>query len=541
MIPLRFFVGSLKSGQGGNDLPPVPSRDLSYTDLYGSLLDVITPNSIQASSDRLFRGIFSRDALRVALDLLPWHPKIAEMVLYNLARLQGVVDHVEREEEPGRIHHEYRALYLDGKRVSEEQEEIMKNLAERWGWVIPGKEMCYYGSVDATPQFVRLVARYVELNGRNILADTVLRRDGTEVTIGMAVLNAMGWLERRIERSSLGLLEFHRANPHGIRFQVMRDGAVSYLHEDGTLANHKAPIASLEVQGLSYDALVDAATLFAEELPERAERWKALASAIQTSVFERFWMDDRGQFAMAIDRDAKGNTRLIQTQTSVPAELLETGIFDSLPQYERMQYLAAIVCSMYSKEILTDVGIRSRGLQYANLLAYWDYQGSYTSWLVTTNVFAVGLRRQGLTAHAADMEARLINGTNIAGCLPEFFYVDDGGGVHYNLSGSAGYEDGGILPTRTIQATNHPELNQAWSISAILRARRARTDARHVRSQGDEQEIKRRTGLPRVRVRVKRGAGIPRAYPRIRAALDREGGFQAEHAYLERVLSGDGG
>jgi glycogen debranching enzyme len=509
----------------------VPSRDLSYTDLYGALFDVMTPEGALASSDRLFRAIFARDWLRVGLDTLSWHPKIAETALYSLARLQGIENDEKREEEPGRIHHEYRSLFLDGKRISDEQEAIMCSLAERWGWLVPGEKMCYYGAVDTTPQFVRLAALYVEQNGRDILSDRVRRHDGAEVTIGMALLNAMDWIERRLNASPLGLLEFHRSNKDGIRFQVMRDGAVSYLHEDGTLANHHAPVASLEVQGLAYDALLFAAALFADELPERAAAWRERAARLQREVFARFWMPERGMFGMAIDRDGQGTPRLLKTATSVPAELLETSIFDTLADEEHERYLAAIVCTMYSDEFLTDVGIRSRSLRYGNLLSYWDYQGSFTSWIVTTSVFATGLRRQGLLAHASDMEARLINSANIAGTLPEFFYVDAVGRVHYDLRANTASQS----VVETIRATNHPELNQAWSISAILRARLMRKDARHMRARR-EGSITRKSGLKKVRARLLRGAHIQHSYPSYTAAFDRQGGIDAEHAYLESML-----
>jgi glycogen debranching enzyme len=511
--------------------PGIPSRDLSYADLYGALLEVVTPHGIQASSDRLYRAVFGRDSLRVGLDLLPWHPKIAETVLYSLARLQGRVIDGQREEEPGRIHHEFRSLYLDGRRVDDEQARLMEHLGSQWGWLVPGEELAYYGSVDATPLFVRLVALYCMQYGTSILGQTVRHHDGTEVTIGMAVLSAMDWIEARLDTSPLGFVEFCRVNPQGIRFQVMRDGSVSYLHEDGTIANFRAPIASLEVQGYAYDALIFAADLFSEALPERAACWRERAALLQQAVFSHFWMPERGFFAMAIDRDLLGMPRHIATATSVPAELLETAIFDTLPPHERERYLASIVCAMYSPDFLTSVGIRSRSLQYGNLLSYWDYQGSFTSWIVTTNVFATGLRRQGLLAHASDMEARLINSANIAGTLPEFFYVDAMGRVHYDLRPRTENQS----TVETIRATNHPELNQAWSISAILRARLMRKDARHMRARR-EGSITRKSGLKKVRARLLRGAHIQHSYPSYSAAFDRQGGIDAEHDYLESML-----
>jgi glycogen debranching enzyme len=519
----------------------IPSRDLTFSELYGSLLEVVTPKGVQASSDHLFRAVFGRDSLRVALDLYPWHPDIAEKVLVSLAVLQGKKINEMSEEEPGRILHEYRSLYLNGVRITEEQEQIMVRLAERWGWLTEGAEMCYYGAVDSTPQFVRLAYLYVRQYGRGYLETRIRHHDGSEFTIGIAVLNALDWVEKRVKYSDIGLLEFQRTNPRGHRWQVMRDGTVSYLHENGHLANYQGPIASLEVQGLAYDALVMGAELFEEELPERAAEWRRLAAELQKQTLERFWMEDQNFFAMALDRDPEGQPRLVTTATSVPAEILDSGLFDGLPNGEREHYVASIVRAMYSESFLTAVGIRSRAVEYGNLLPYWDYQGSFTSWAVTTNVFALGLRRQGLVAHAFDMEKRLLNAVNIAGCLPEFFYVDGSGRVHYSIHHRTvpAIEQAGE-PER-IRATNQPELNQAWTISAVLRAKLARRDARRAGKvkSSYESKLKRKTGLRRVGTKLLRGNKIPNAYPNYASLVDRDGGMVAEQEYIEAVLAQD--
>src|SRR4051794_38946249 len=71
---------------------------------------------VYASSDTRFEGaIFGRDSLEVAEDLLKLKPKLAERIILTLARLQGEVFDDTREEEPGKIVHEYRRTIVDGK------------------------------------------------------------------------------------------------------------------------------------------------------------------------------------------------------------------------------------------------------------------------------------------------------------------------------------------------------------------------------------------------------------------------------------------
>lgn len=440
-------------------------RQPRVSDLYAALIEVLTPDGVQASSWELFQGaIFGRDSEQVALDLLPWNKSVAERVIFSLVRLQGKANNEITEEEPGRIHHEYRHLYVGGKKIGKRQQELLTELSCWWGG--NDKEMIYYGSVDATPQLVRLIAAFCLHYGNELLEAEFVHRNGRVMTIKDSLLEAVAWICKRLEASDLGFLEFKRSNPKGIMWQVMRDGQLSYLHEDGTLANANAPIASLEVQALAYDALLYASELLIDELPDKAKHWHDLAQTLQKNVFEKFWIDKNCFFAMAIDRDKNNTPRLLTTYTSVPAELLVTRIFDSLSEEEKKNYIGSIVEAMYGPDFLSDVGIRSRALRHASLLPHWDYQGSNVSWVVTTNVFALGLRRQGFYELAEDMENRMLNGATIAEEYLEYFFVDENGHVlyqHIDDSERAGQE-------RIVIGTNQPENTQAWTVSALLGA-----------------------------------------------------------------------
>ena len=61
------------------------------------------PLLASAGADSLFHGLFGRDAIRMAMDLLEDFPQVARATLLELARLQGVQDNPRAEEEPGRI------------------------------------------------------------------------------------------------------------------------------------------------------------------------------------------------------------------------------------------------------------------------------------------------------------------------------------------------------------------------------------------------------------------------------------------------------
>lgn len=88
-------------------------------------------------SKHLYETVFGRDSLRVAEDLVELYPKLTRATLLKMAELQGLEYSIFREEEPGRIVHEYRDPDVD---------PVARELTEKRGWGWP-----YYGTVDATP------------------------------------------------------------------------------------------------------------------------------------------------------------------------------------------------------------------------------------------------------------------------------------------------------------------------------------------------------------------------------------------------------
>lgn len=441
-----------------------------------ALQRVLSPSGFPYGSNyRLFRDAqFGRDSLEVAEDLLSIRPSIAQVVIPRLAELQGQVVDPRTEEEPGKIHHEHRALIMDGRPVGREAVETLHLLARHWGIAADEeeanamRELTYYGTVDATPLYVRLVGRYCAAYGRSILDRECTPRRWTEgqprTTVRESVRRAVEWIVGKLERSNLGLLEFERMTSRGPQFQAWKDGGTSYLHPDGTFANYNGPIASIEVQGLAYDALTEASVLLDDVTGEQRRRWRDLADRVQETVMKRFWMPHERYFAMAIDRDpANGEPRQVQLITSNPGALLDSGIWDSLSAPDRRRFVSAIVERIYSAEFLTLVGIRCNSVIHKDLQDYPAYQSSHTVWHKETYDIAKGLRRHGFSRLADDLENRLLNGVNVSGGPTEFLYVFPDGRVVYDPFNRAGKQNADEIP-----ATNVPENDQAWSISAAL-------------------------------------------------------------------------
>jgi glycogen debranching enzyme len=415
-------------------------------------------NGVYASSDRLFKGaVFGRDSLVVADDLMTLRPQLTRRILLTMARLQGLKHHSENEEEPGKIVHEYRTRVVDGRRLKGVPLEIFDNLSKRWGGT--SDSLIYYGSVDSTPQFIRTLNDYCDFYGQRILWRKIVRHDGSKATMLDAMIEALAWLERKLEDSRSGLLEYHAHNREGIENQAWKDSKEFYVHEDGRFVNHARPVGSIEVQGIAYDALMAAR----DYLPQRAGELKTKAHKLRDRTIELLWQPDKEYFALGTDFDDKGKLRIIKTTTANPASLLNSRFFEELEQSEKETYVSGIVRNIMGTEFLTDAGVRSRGLSEANLIPFWDYHGSYVSWPKETWDVAKGLRRQSFPALSKQLENRLLNVIKKSRGYPEFLYVDPRGRVLGSSSAAHRHTH-----TLRVKSRNVPESIQAWTVSAIV-------------------------------------------------------------------------
>jgi glycogen debranching enzyme len=438
------------------DILPGSRKAFAFPPL--ALKSVTAPDNsnVYASSDELYKSAeFGRDSLEVAEDLLPFKPRLVRNILLRNAALQGSVTNTANEEEPGKIIHEYRSARPSGKKLDPSSQEILSQLSRKWGGT--DDELAYYGSVDATPLFLRLLGRYCRLYGNAILQDSVTRRDGAVLSMQDIAMQALAWLEQKLESSS-GMVEFQKVNPDGISNQVWKDSEEFYVHANGTNANHDAPIASIEVQGLAFDALQTASKIF----PEKRQVLRVKAERLRDTVIDKLWLHDKDYFALGTDYDDSGKLRIITTKTANPAALLDSAIFKGLPENEQQKYVGAIIAHIFSADFLTNAGIRSRALSAGNVVPFWDYHGSYVTWPKETYDIAKGLRRQGMPNLAKQLENRLINIVLKALEYPEFVYVDEWGQALVGKPAKHAHGDVVVL-----EAGDTPERTQAWTVSAI--------------------------------------------------------------------------
>jgi glycogen debranching enzyme len=231
-------------------------------------------NHIIAAGIPWFATIFGRDSIIAAYQSLSLNPQLAKDTLRVLASHQGAEKSDWRDEEPGKILHEYR----DGEMT-------------RSGEMPFGP---YYGSVDATPLFLILLSETFNWTADEQLVAELLPN----------AHRALDWIEKYGDLDGDGFIEYLRRSPRGLVNQGWKDSWDANMHRDGKVA--KPPIALVEVQGYVYDAKYRMASLLrAFGDTRRADQMKKEATELARRFEKTYWMPQRGYYAMALDAEKK--------------------------------------------------------------------------------------------------------------------------------------------------------------------------------------------------------------------------------------------
>jgi glycogen debranching enzyme len=280
-----------------------------------------------------------------------------------------------------------------------------------------------------------------------------------------ALMSAVDWLLSRTNNNPEGLLESKTTLPHGIENQVWKDSWDSYFHKDGQLANHDKGVASIEVQRLAYDALLDAAHVFEKELhhPDKAKEVRARADQIRQSIFAHFWTSNKGgYFVLGTDRDTNGKLRQLEVRASNMGHLLHSRLLvGNDPQI--VAYREAIIRQLFSPEMLAPSGIRTLASNEVRFRPGAYHNGSV--WLWDTHLIAKGLRRHDYLRLANVLSDRLLAVVDATHAFPEFVRGDNSPRPTLNNRIVDVWDD-------TYQRVNRieqpPQQVQAWSVAAIL-------------------------------------------------------------------------
>ncbi|MHB8245866.1 MAG: amylo-alpha-1,6-glucosidase [Acidimicrobiales bacterium] len=325
-----------------------------------------------------FMTLFGRDSLLTSLMTLEVDPTLASSTLLTLARLQGERVDELAEEEPGKILHEVR--------------RGLTTVADaRAGSV-------YYGSIDATPLFVVLLGE--------------LHRFGIDAGLMGELLphadRALAWVDEFGDRDGDGFVEYQRATERGLANQGWKDSFDGVSFADGRLP--EPPIALAEVQGYTYAAFVARAEI-ARALGDDAgaTRWSGRAAVLKAAFNERYWLEDRGYFAMGLDREK----RPIDALSSNIGHCLWSGIVDDRRAVATREQLCG-------PEMLSGWGVRTLATSMARYNPVSYHNGSV--WPHDSAICAAGLARYGFRAEATAVALGILDAAEaFGGRLPELF------------------------------------------------------------------------------------------------------------------------
>jgi glycogen debranching enzyme len=334
--------------------------------------------AVVAAGAPWYMALFGRDSLLSAFMALPIDQDLAHGTLDVLARYQGERVDPITEEQPGRILHEVR-------------------LGADAGVALGGGGR-YYGTVDATPLFVILLAELRRWSGANREIDMLIPNAD----------RALRWVVDFGDRDHDGFVEYARSTEHGLVNQGWKDSWNGINFADGRLA--QAPIALCEVQGYVYAAYLARAAI-AQDAGDRDgfQTWSSAAEALKVRFNEQFWLPDRGYYAIALDHEKVP----VDACASNMGHCLWTGIIDE-------RNAGSVAEHLMSEQMFSGWGVRTlaSNMGLYNPVSY--HNGSV--WPHDNAIIAAGLMRYGFVEEAHRITAGLLDAAErFEGRLPELF------------------------------------------------------------------------------------------------------------------------
>lgn len=331
-----------------------------------------------------FMTLFGRDSLIAGYMALPLHPAVLTGALETLAALQGCAHDALTEEQPGRILHELRLGNDSAKAIG-------------------GR--CYYGTADATPLFVTMLAEAWRWGADPAVVARLLP----------AADAALRWCREDGDGDGDGFIDYSRLNPNGLINQGWKDSFDGVSDAGGRMPTY--PVALCEVQAYHYRALLDRAELAEAGVggagPDEttAERVRAQAAALRERFSARFWLPERGWPALALDATAAP----LDALASNAAHCLWAGLLDD-------EQAETVVAALAGADMCNGWGLRTLSAEMAayNPMSY--HNGSV--WPHDTALAVAGLAGYAHVPGALALAHRLADGlldaaTTFGGRLPE--------------------------------------------------------------------------------------------------------------------------
>lgn len=298
-----------------------------------------------------FLTLFGRDTLVTGLMSGLNGTEMTRGALAALASHQATERDDWRDAEPGKLPHEIRQGELS------------------WRDRIP--HSAYYGAHDVPSLYCLALWHVWRWTGDR----RVLEQHIDTAAAGMRWCDTLG------DRDGDGFQEYGTRSSHGYYNQSWKDSGDAIVHENGRIAD--LPLATVELQAYLFAAKLAMAELW-NELgdSDQAAQMRRDAKALQERVEQRFWMEAKGCYALALD----GKKTLVSSIASNSGHVLWCGLANPARA-------AAVAKRLLQPDLFSGWGLRTLSCKHAayNPLSY--QLGSV--WPHDTLLAAAGLWRYG--------------------------------------------------------------------------------------------------------------------------------------------------
>lgn len=306
-----------------------------------------------------FVTLFGRDSLIASLQSMMVSCGLSQGALAMLAKFQGTKRDDYRDEQPGKIMHEIR----HGELAHFHQ--------------IPHTP--YYGTWDATPLYLITLHEAWKWQGDTALLQTY--REAAE--------KCLEWIDQYGDLDGDGFQEYQTFSPKGYENMGWKDAGDAVVYADGSQV--KQPKGTCELQGYVFDAWMRMAEVFdALNEKERAAALRRKAAELQARFEERFWCEEIGSYAFALDPEKKP----VCTVASNAGHCLWSGI-------ARSHHAARVVQRLMQPDMWTGWGIRTLSSRNPAYNPHSYHRGSI--WPHDNSIIAMGFKRYGFAAEAAQI------------------------------------------------------------------------------------------------------------------------------------------
>ncbi len=335
-----------------------------------------------------YKGLFGRDSLISAWQLLGRDPKIAKDTLRILAKAQGEKTDTETEEEPGKILHEFYPKNTP--------DEWWNRYKAKFKWLKRGRGV--YKSFDSTFLFLIVAGKYFEKTGDKKFISKIFS----------SIKKAIAWTMNYADIDGDGFFEYEKKTKYGQYHMGWKDRQSNHLKIE-------APVAIVEIQGYAYSAFKEAAKLlkiFREE--KLANELLKKAMQLRKKFNKKFWMADKKYFCLALD----GKKEQRRAITSNPGHLLFTGIIEK-------DKIPPTIKRLFAPDMWTPYGIRNHSAlenDFDPLTYHFGSVWPHDNWII-----AQGLKKLGYKNEYCKIKNAIFAAYKEIGFIPEFYGVVDNG------------------------------------------------------------------------------------------------------------------